>query len=406
MQAFHDPIRQLNYIQQSLTHDKKPLGLFLSAGCGLAVRIKNGSADLPLIPDIVGLTEALADKLPVGSDARRVFDGISKQLKDDGLAAPNLEDILGHIRSLKLVAGGEKVRGFSAGELGDSDDLICKAIFELVNKTLPDKTTPHHSVASWIGAIPRSDPVSLFTTNYDLLFEQALEEIRVPYFDGFVGSRQTFFDPHAIEQDKLPPRWARLWKLHGSINWWQDKNGTIFRGGLEESNGQRRIIHPSHLKYDESRRMPYLAMTDQLKAFLRQPFSVLVSCGYSFRDIHINATLMEGLQGNPSATLFGIVHGELNRYSKATSEAICRANFNLLAVDQAIIGTKCLPWQEKAHSDAIIEHTGIDWEPKDPADTSSSKVAKFNLGDFVRFGDLLREITGMTRTPESEKNVR
>lgn len=195
MQAFHDPIRQLNYIQQSLTHDKKPLGLFLSAGCGLAVRIKNGSADLPLIPDIVGLTEALADKLPVGSDARRVFDGISKQLKDDGLAAPNLEDILGHIRSLKLVAGGEKVRGFSAGELGDSDDLICKAIFELVNKTLPDKTTPHHSVASWIGAIPRSDPVSLFTTNYDLLFEQALEEIRVPYFDGFVGSRQTFFDP-------------------------------------------------------------------------------------------------------------------------------------------------------------------------------------------------------------------
>lgn len=34
MTEYHDPIRQANYIQQSLSQDKKPIGIFLSAGCG------------------------------------------------------------------------------------------------------------------------------------------------------------------------------------------------------------------------------------------------------------------------------------------------------------------------------------------------------------------------------------
>ncbi len=35
-------------------------------------------------------------------------------------------------------------------------------------------------------------PIELFTTNYDLLLEEALEDEEIPYFDGFVGSKKSF----------------------------------------------------------------------------------------------------------------------------------------------------------------------------------------------------------------------
>jgi len=134
--------------------------------------------------------------------------------------------------------------------------------------------TPYHHVTAWIGAISRLYPIQLFTTNYDLLAEQALEENRVPYFDGFVGTRDTFFDLQAMEQDALPTRWARLWKIHGSVNWTEDQDGKIHR---RHSPGSKQLIYPSHLKYDQSRRMPYLAMLDRLRTFLDPDSTVLPS---------------------------------------------------------------------------------------------------------------------------------
>ena len=95
-------------------------------------------------------------------------------------------------------------------------------------------------------------PVEFFTTNYDLLLEQALEDCRVAYFDGFTGVRRPFFDIRAMEEDRLPSRWARVWKLHGSLNWYHHPNRGVLRGTQSENELQR-VIHPSHLKYEESR---------------------------------------------------------------------------------------------------------------------------------------------------------
>lgn len=45
----------------------------------------------------------------------------------------------------------------------------------------------------------RKFPIEIFTTNYDYLFEIALENHFVPYFDGFIGSFQPFFFSSALE---------------------------------------------------------------------------------------------------------------------------------------------------------------------------------------------------------------
>lgn len=396
MAEYHDPIRQANYIQQSLSQDKKPIGIFISAGCPSAIKININGCESPLIPGIEGLTTAVCNKLAL-SEKKEAIGTIFTHFKTDGRGDPNIEDILSHIRILHQVAGKESVRGLTATELDQLDHDICETIVTMVKKELPNKDTPYNKVAAWIGAIQRTQPVEIFTTNYDLLMEQALEQHRVPYFDGFVGSYHSFFDPYAIEEDLLPPRWARLWKLHGSINWYQNDRGV---SRSEMISGQRHVIHPSHLKYEESRRMPYLAMIDRLRSFLKKPSSILITCGYSFRDHHLNANLLEGLQGNSTAIIFSLVHGELKKYTNAIGIAEIMANFNLLAEDEAIIGTKRASWVEKENIDSNSHQIAVEWVAKDEKTATSPKKARFKLGDFTQFGALLEDLIGAEKQKE------
>lgn len=390
----HDPIRQANFLQQCLSHDKRAIGFFLAAGCPLAIQEDAGGKTTPLIPDIRRMTAVVRDCLSASED-KTDFACLMKQLKDDGYDEPNVEIILSHVRAVRRVAGKGKVRGLDAATADKLDAAICDIIVDVVKKSLPNRTTPYHQLAAWIKSAPRTAPVEIFTTNYDLLTEQALEEGRVPYFDGFVGSHRAFFDPHAIDQDTLPSRWARVWKLHGSINWVQDSNGAVSRGGHD---GTRRLIHPSHLKYDESRQMPYLAMLDRLRSFLRQPSAVLVTCGYSFGDEHLNACLVEGLRGNPKAMLFALAFGELKNYEQAIKLATMQGNFSLLAGDRAVLGTRTAPWLKRESNPDGVHTTAVEWLAGDAGNPDAPKAANFRLGDFARLGDFLAELIGAEST--------
>jgi hypothetical protein len=249
-----------------------------------------------------------------------------------------------------------------------------------------------HKLASWIGAIPRSSAIQIFTTNYDLLMEQALEEFRVPFFDGFSGSFRTFFDPHTMDEDDLPPRWVRLWKLHGSINWRLDSSENISRGE-NLSPSQMRIIHPSHLKYEESRKMPYFAMIDRLRALFKNQ-CVLVTCGYSFQDQHINQTLMEGIKSNPNSNIFALLHGNLGSYPHAIKLSSTHQNLSLLALDEAVIGTNRASWIERKEEDTIAMPNTVEWIGKDGKESDPKMRAQFKLGDFLNFGEFLKEMIG------------
>lgn len=405
MPYHEDPHRQVGYLQQCLSNDKKAIGLFLGAGCPMAVRTA-GDPGGPLIPDIDGITTAVREAARQCNECGPLLAKIDEQFTQDGRADVNVECILNRVRGLRSVAGSEPVRGLSATDLDRLDERICRTIHDLANKALPSTDTPYHRVASWIDAIGRESPVEIFTTNYDLLMEQAFEDRRVPYFDGFAGSRQPFFDIRAMEEDKLPPRWARLWKLHGSINWYQVPTKGVFRGASNEE-GRKRVIHPSHLKYEESRRMPYLAMIDRLRAFLRQPSATLVLCGYSFRDEHLNEVIVQGLQGTQTAIAFALLFGKLVKYPQATRLATERPNLSLLASDAAVIGSRQSGWAEK-DSEAVPPGSGrwVVWTPIDPADENSKRTAEFQLGDFAMFGQFVHELIGVAREVAEAPNAK
>jgi len=165
------------------------------------------------------------------------------------------------------------------------------------------------------------------------------------------------------------------------------------------------LIHPSHRKYDESRRMPYLVMIDRLKGFLRnekQPVALFV-IGHSFRDEHLNATIVESLRANPSAACFAFQYEDLSVYAAAATLAKSDANLTILGRDAAIIRRREAKWVARPGTELIA--IDIAFELSKPAgsgvssgaaagpttndDTDKPRPCRFLLGDFGRFGIFL-----------------
>jgi len=211
----HCPCQQASYIQQVLSSDKRRVAFFLGAGCPVSIKSLDENI---LIPDVAGLTTKVCEQLSKSEAHKENFKRVIQRLANSNISTPNIEEILTLIRSLSEVAAGGAIDSLTFNTLNELDAEICKITTDIVRARLPNDKTPYHKLVTWIGGIRRSHAVEIFTTNYDLLMEQALEERRVPYFDGFVGSDCTFFDLSSIEQDELPSRWARLWKVHGSIS--------------------------------------------------------------------------------------------------------------------------------------------------------------------------------------------
>jgi hypothetical protein len=145
--------------------------------------------------------------------------------------------------------------------------------------------------------------------------------------------------------------------------------------------------------------MPYLAMIDRLRAFLRHATAVIVTCGFSFRDDHLNEVLVQGLRGTTTAIAFGLLYEDLKNYPTATALALERPNLTLLARDGGIIGGEQYTWHEKKPELVpAAAHDWISWSPVDPKNENSNRKAAFRLGDFAVFGRFLAALAGEVRT--------
>lgn len=384
MQMNHDQIRHIRSLRLLLSQDKSPLGFLLAAGCPLSVKDSAGKA---LLPDMAGLSRIIDDKHKADT-ADKPYKRLMGELSKVGKKSDNLEDVLTYVRSMKEVStGGGNVRGFTEAELIELEEEICNIIADSVSKDLPKGDNSYRRLARWVNSIDRKEPVEIFTTNYDLLIEQALEEQSVPFFDGFSGARYPFFDIHSVEDDVLPPYWARLWKLHGSVNWKALENGVcrVTKGVL----GSPELIYPSKLKYDQSRKMPFLAMSDRLTNFLLKPQAVLFVCGYSFGDEHINDTIINALKVNQTANVIALMFGNMKNATgtilqpQAVERAKERPNMSVWYDDEAVIGAQRREWSK------FVD---------DKNEFSNFTLKRVNdrvtFGDFSDFTKFLSELIG------------
>jgi len=406
MDDFHDPIRHLKYLRQSLSQDNESIGFFISAGCPVSVDMPEDKK--PLIPDVAGLSRFINKQLKDNEKYMVLLDELKKAEKN----IENIEDILSFLRSLLLVSKGADVRGLNENNLLDLERDICKEIVKKLDVKLPDQETPYHQLCKWMRSIDRKVAVEIFTTNYDLLMEQALEDLEVPYYDGFVGSRRSFFDLRAIEDNLIPTHWSRLWKIHGSINWYQEEvagQKKVYRSS-EIKKDASHLIYPSHLKYEESRKMPYLALIDQLNRFIRKKSSLLILSGYSFHDEHLNDTIVNALMANPTAMVLGLMFGPYEKtddkgelvesYSDAYRFAEKLHNLNIWTFDKAIIGTNPGQWKRIINDDDDDPDllNFVSREKKTDGSDDSEDLIK--LGDFSVLTNFLKKIIGKPKDGE------
>ena len=154
--------------------------------------------------------------------------------------------------------------------------------------------------------------VNIFTTNYDLAFEQAMDDLGVLYIDGFVGTVKRVFKPESYNYDYYFPasttegnvhrldKVVHLYKLHGSLNWIETKPDEKNIFGIEQVKEvtdykDSILIYPQPMKEEETLGFPYSEIFRRFAAIIQQPQNVLFTFGYGFGDEHINRVIYNAL---------------------------------------------------------------------------------------------------------------
>lgn len=151
----------------------------------------------------------------------------------------------------------------------------------------------------------------LFTTNYDLCFEEAARRHRFTIIDGFSHGLDQVYDRGHFEFDIVRRSGQRdapdyienvfhLYKLHGSLDW-RRQAGDIYRSRGPE--GKPVLIYPRSSKYQESFEAPYLDMIGAFQSALREPDTSLLISGFGFNDDHISRPILSAVEANMSLRL-------------------------------------------------------------------------------------------------------
>lgn len=171
---------------------------------------------------------------------------------------------------------------------------------------------------------------NIFTSNYDLAFEYAFDNLGVKYIDGFSGFHHRYFKPETFNYDIFYPgsttagkvqrieKVVRYFKLHGSISWINDNQHTpsniygieempieLIKRKAKEDNDNlygNLMIYPTAVKKSYTLDLPYSELFRHFAHCISQPQSVLFTVGYSFYDEHFNDIIYQALS-SPTFTL-------------------------------------------------------------------------------------------------------
>jgi SIR2-like domain len=408
-----DPRRAIELLRDHLATHNKPICFLFGAGTSSSVNIAPPAPPgedrgfEPLIPAINELTRRCKEAVvALGGPNPGAWSRLVEECKTAG-QDPNIESILSRIRTKMTAMGaGDSLLGLDVDQMRVAEKEIRKSIAKCaaVDDASIPKELPHHEFSRWVRQATRKQAIELFTTNYDVLFERSLEAARVPVFDGFVGAWQPYFHAEALEaEETLPgPQFVRLWKIHGSINWIEREVGATRRvvriSGESDADGT--MVFPSQQKYDESRKQPYQALMDRLSTVLARDGALLVACGYSFGDEHINARMLSVLERRPLSHVVVLRYSDLPEDDPIVRLASARPNLMILGPNAGVMGGR---WGEWRLTEALDDRTRDFFAPafkvEAPAAGGAAPLTgRLVLGDFNSFCEFLSTMVASTRS--------
>jgi hypothetical protein len=144
---------------------------------------------------------------------------------------------------------------------------------------------------------------NLFTTNYDMAFDYALDNMGIHYINGFMGVHNRSFRPEVYDYDLYYPgqsvtgkvhraeKVIKYFKMHGSLSWLAIEPHFSNTYGIKEiplndeftiTDDNELMIYPCVSKKSFTLDLPYSELFRQFSQAINQPQSVLFCIGYSF----------------------------------------------------------------------------------------------------------------------------
>lgn len=389
----HDPSEHIRGLQQLLVSDKKKIAFLFGAGTSLAKKNK----DSLNVPAIGKMTQDITDDICKDPKIKNAIDEIKNELNDKY----NIETLLSNIEQKKQLICNGTLNGLNLSEFEYLLACIKIKIQEIVSihkeiiKQNNIFNVLHIDFAEWVDRADRKYPIEIFTTNYDYLFELGLEAKNVPYYDGFTGSYQPFFNPDSIEEMNFLPNQTKLWKIHGSLGWhFNTENKKVWR---KDSDNDDILIYPSTLKYADSKKQPYTSLLDRLTNFLKEPDTILITCGYSFGDEHINERILTAINSNSSTHVYALLfdkiyeagkrHYTLTEKSSLAKIAMVNRKLSVYGNRYAIIGCQYGKWKLKKQPDKADTINISLYFDEDANFNSADEIGKEEKGTETWTGD-------------------
>lgn len=231
---------------------------------------------------------------------------------------------------------------------GTQGDLQLRhRVASVIAEQFRSRTPPidHHCAFVRGLSLRRERRVSVFSLNYDPTLERAADEERLLLVDGFWGAGNAHFLPSVFAYRLGLPDRRRgkpvvdpirgiisLYKLHGSMGWFQNADGSVRRNRAEDPipAGARLLLIPPHYrKAQDTGSPPYSTIWSEFRALLvndqSRLLSRLICAGYSMRDTHVNPVL---------------------------EAARARSNFTLVILARSLSDAEFSQW--KNHSNVIL----------------------------------------------------
>lgn len=333
----------------------------------------------------------LTDELTTEALNSAALDATTKQLLAAlrdlfvGGDGANIEDYLSELIDLLAIAERRTSRGatqkdvslqgvsYSEAILRTATDQIKKGIAEIIGKKVSIET--HQDFVRAVhrpqrpGKSQSGQTVDYLVLNYDTVLEDALAVERLPFADGLEGGVTGWWSPQTFDRAGLA---ARVFKLHGSINWCEFPADPMPRRvgdrlQIAEATERRVLIWPASTKYREAQLDPYAHLVERARRVLRPSGGsqcVLIVCGYRFSDAHINLELDRALResgGNLTIVVFTSddePSGQLATWHKDTAvmeQVLVFANRGFFHGTQSAPATNDLLWWKFENVTRLLE---------------------------------------------------
>ncbi|MDU5707000.1 MAG: SIR2 family protein [Streptococcus parasanguinis] len=205
-------------------------------------------------------------------------------------------------------------------KFNNSIKKILQLIKENTNYSYDSKELKHGTLLNFLSSLSgkEGNKFSVITTNYDVLIEEAAAANNFVIFDGFNFTPIPKFDSSMFEWNlvkevqnintrevEYKDKTFNLLKIHGSLTWEKQDDGTILRKDKDSITDTDRMVmvFPSSDKYAQSYQEPYFELFTKFQDLIKRPNTLLISSGFSFADVHISKMITQALKNNTSLKL-------------------------------------------------------------------------------------------------------